>query len=100
MAETKWTPGPWRACVWDPMERPHVHKDIEGQTHCGPKHDLPFNAADAHLIASAPKMYDALEKALRYIKHHKNAPLGDRIVMRREALDSIQSAMGDARGEQ
>lgn len=48
--ERETTPGPWRACAWDPMERPHVHADTPGQTRCSPP-DLPLNAADANLIA-------------------------------------------------
>ena len=44
------TPGPWRACAWDPMERPHVHKDKAHETSCRPP-DLPLTEEDAELIA-------------------------------------------------
>jgi hypothetical protein len=54
------TPGPWRACVWDPMERPHVHADLPGERVCNFRRDLPLTAADAHLIAAAPDLYREL----------------------------------------
>jgi len=65
------TPGPWRACAWDPMERPHVHYDKPGERVCRPP-DVPLTSADAHLIVAArdalPALLDrieALEKGLR-----------------------------------
>jgi hypothetical protein len=45
------TETPWRACTWDVMERPHVHKDMPDEGRCSGKFDLPLNAADAELIA-------------------------------------------------
>tara|TARA_Y100000310_G_scaffold328962_2_gene397993 strand:- start:61 stop:489 length:429 start_codon:yes stop_codon:yes gene_type:complete len=48
----KATDPPWRACAWDPMERPHVHKDRPDQQCCRPP-DLPLTADDAHFIAHA-----------------------------------------------
>jgi hypothetical protein len=51
--ESKATKGPWRACAWDPMERPHVHKDAPSDTHCGPRGDLPLTGEDAEFIAHA-----------------------------------------------
>lgn len=60
------TQAPWRACAWDPMERPHVHKDEPKQTSCKPP-DVPLNAADATLIVllrnSLPRLVAAAELA-------------------------------------
>jgi chromosome segregation ATPase len=46
------TPGNWHACVWDPMDKPHVilasHKGV-----CRSSNDLPFTAGDATFIANA-----------------------------------------------
>lgn len=46
-------PPPWRSCAWDPMERPHVHKDLPEQKHCHPYSDLPMTPSDAEFIAHA-----------------------------------------------
>ena len=60
------TPGPWRACVWDPMERPHVHKDAFDQTRCECHSDLPITLADAAFIAAAREGWPAaLEEVKR-----------------------------------
>ncbi len=62
MTRPAFTPGPWRACVWDPMERPHVHADGLDPTsrECKPHHDLPLTKADAYLMAAAPALYEVL----------------------------------------
>lgn len=68
----KATPAPWRACTWDPMERPHVHKDDPAEHACSPRGDVPRTTVDAALIAAlrneAPGLLDrveALENVLR-----------------------------------
>lgn len=76
--ETKHTPGPWRACVWDPMERPHVHADVPGERVCTAKRDLPLTAADARLIAAAPDLLEALKQILPFLE--EDFPADERAV--------------------
>ncbi len=65
------TPPPWRACVWDPMERPHVTTEIPEGRDCTREYDLPKTATDAMLMAAARneipellrQLADALEEA-------------------------------------
>jgi hypothetical protein len=69
------TPGPWRACVWDPMERPHVHADLPGERVCNFRRDLPLTAADAHLIAAAPDLLAALRRLVAVTEqYHSEDP--------------------------
>lgn len=51
------TAGPWRACTWDPMERPHVQpvRGEQEKSGCVGHHDLPQTEADANFIAHAPQ---------------------------------------------
>lgn len=48
------TPGPWVACRFDPMERPHAYAESEIAKHnaLSPV-DLPYTDADARYIAAA-----------------------------------------------
>ena len=57
----KATKAPWRPCIWDAMERPHVHADHVEPYRCGPRGDLPITKADAELIA---EMRNALPQLL------------------------------------
>lgn len=72
----KHTPGPWRACTWDPMERAHVHADDPQESGCTARFDLPRNAADARLMAAAPELLEALEEMAaahqRVDPHHED----------------------------
>jgi hypothetical protein len=44
------------------MQRPHVYKDDPSKhSYCHASGDLPITAADAHLIAAAPEMLEALQ---------------------------------------
>ncbi len=56
------TEGPWEACTWDAMERPHV--STANQHNHG--HDLPFTPSDAEFIAHAredvPALLDEVER--------------------------------------
>lgn len=47
------TPGPWRACTWDPMERPHVTVVAPDEAICHGRLDLPRTPEDARFIAHA-----------------------------------------------
>ena len=59
MSDTKWTPGPWE------VERGNVGAahPLFVVTAC--KNLRPWCDADAHLIAAAPELYEALENLLQ-----------------------------------
>lgn len=86
MSELKATPGPW-----EPRHDELVAKD--GNTVaiflcCGGQE---VNAANAHLIAAAPELYEALEMMLKMVEFGgfgKDA-----------AMDTARSALAKARGE-
>jgi hypothetical protein len=59
------TPRPWRACVWDHMERPHVHGPIPAGEPCGSKYDVPKTATDCVLVERAVNAYEADLAAMR-----------------------------------
>ena len=67
------TSGPWRSCAWDIMEKPHVHKDFEGESVCRVTHDLPITKEDAVFIAYARTDMDRFERALRTAVEHLHA---------------------------
>lgn len=67
----KHTPGPWR---WEDARtcRHLMGKDGGlGYSIAKPKiTDLPIVEANAHLIAAAPDLLEALQDALQYLEHH------------------------------
>lgn len=100
MTERKWTPGPW-------VYRPHKYDDWglvrgsddypvasasicrateEEKDNCRRDHRDPAEA-NAHLIAAAPDLYEALE----YLLNNADLTRGDKIVAR--------EALAKARGE-
>lgn len=64
----KATPGPWLACVYDPMERPHVYVPSE-QHHRD--WDMPRTKEDAEAIVAAvnslPWLIARLQEAEAYV---------------------------------
>lgn len=94
MTERKWTPGPWKWVegkgTWRGSIEPDVC-DFGDDTQYYPTEGEPPNEANAHLIAAAPDLYDALE-ALLVTK----AP--DFIPSR--LWDDARAALAKARGEQ
>ena len=72
-----YTPGPWNArgtTVWADAETPPMGHEIIANTRTarGDAHDM----ANAHLIAAAPAMYEALKQAMEDIEaiHEKYFP--------------------------
>jgi hypothetical protein len=75
VSETKFTPGPWRASVEEPavtadfrhhdaLYAGYVNRDTASRTQIArtpASHDREVALANAHLIASAPDLYAALE---------------------------------------
>lgn len=89
MSERKWTPGPWvigkdaeggEGFGWFVGAGGYCRADIVGPT-CDTK-------ANAHLIAAAPELYEALD----HLYHKAMLTHGDREIVR--------EALAKARGEQ
>lgn len=90
MSEPKFTPGPWR--VVPPNEKYALHSVVGVSRHGGGFIGF-FAPADAHLIAAAPTMYEALLNASQALLRPRTE--GEAI-----ALAAINAALAKARGEQ
>lgn len=113
MSETKWTPGPWhvaddhhlRAVLdvrdgdgWDVATLYSGRGDADTQDSSGVWQDDPVRIANAHLIAGAPGLYEALDHCETLLMRYEiNRVDGDAIAD--EALTKIRAAMAKARGE-
>lgn len=68
MTDTKWTPGPWQVFGPDDAPNPNVGLwQVESELMNIANH---ITRADAHLIAAAPELYGALERAVEIIHEH------------------------------
>jgi hypothetical protein len=76
--ETQFTPGPWEVCkgnkgsIFGDLDNPKHDGDnpyIGTVAGIGSDDDHPENTANAHLIASAPDLFEALRLALPYIEN-------------------------------
>jgi hypothetical protein len=95
MKETKFTPGPWEwdGNVWDYEyynEAPWLEgKDgrvvLSGQIRCSTE-------ANAHLIAAAPELYDAVKELLYALQDDENWRTSG-------VYEDAESALAKARGE-
>ena len=96
-AETKWTPGPWHVL----KARGYAHGPVD-------KNNAPVvtwtgmarprqedGMANAHLIAAAPELYEALEEALETI----HALIDEGYMAYIHQRERIEYAMAKARGE-
>lgn len=94
----KFTPGPWR------VERHEKKIEIWSANHfvATPEHDLFFSAekhglkeANAHLIAAAPEMFEALESICQFYSDNiESCP-----VALQTFVDLAEQALSKARGE-
>lgn len=79
---SKHTPGPWEACIQDAdsgekwFDIWSAHGSVAHVSECArPDDNLRTFRADAKLIAVAPEMFDALDKALEVISFcYMNSP--------------------------
>lgn len=99
MSEAKFTEGPWTAvdngAYWDVLEKApgyrgqvcsvHDAENINGITR-------DEQIANAHLIAAAPELYEALDNALDILKNDKRSYVQD-------AATECRMALAKARGE-
>ena len=96
MSETKWTPGPWRvgfegSATSQLAER---NKDCDCPPFAfGQTVGVVCNRSDAHLIAAAPELYQALEELA------EEASWSAAAVDKNGALDKALAALAKARGE-
>lgn len=99
MAETKHTPGPWRA--WDRgISKPRgdllIRADdafwtVTRMEHSNPD-EAPQHIANAALIAAAPELYAALDALVQHTVITDSDEL-------RAGLDTARAALAKARGE-
>lgn len=103
MTETKFTPGPWRRCTFRGIEDVAT-KSVVAVMASREKKELDANA---HLIAAAPEMYEALEEVLEMfesvskgIDWGKTFLTADMIRKMNEAPINAAFALRKARGEE
>ena len=99
MTERKWTPGPWEAMDKGFHPYPYV---------CGPEDDYEYGKDrpvvaylvgmniphNAHLIAAAPDLYEALEWCIKSLEFSYTGTASDS-----EIPQDIRAALAKARGE-
>lgn len=96
--ETRWTSGPWSKSYW--IEQPgNRYKPMVAAggvtvaiTHPAPICQQDECEANAHLIAAAPELYEALESLVRCIDETRGSNAND-------ALHAAETALAKARGE-
>ena len=98
MSETKFTPGPWTATSYPDSLEASVLAPICGTEAIGEiawigENNFKTQAeANAHLIAAAPEMYEALEQCLERLEVIDPARLSNRIA-------NAKAVLAKARGE-
>lgn len=94
--EKKWTPGPWRAFYKNKYDEWHVSIPLENSNMRWAIFPDGINsrnpAADAHLVAAAPELYDALENLLACVVKSRGYNAN-------EAVINAVKALAKARGE-
>ena len=107
MSEPKFTPGPWSINEW-PQAISDIAIGAVGTPLIAkvPLRDVSINEqkANAHLIAAAPELYEALEKIRHWGEsQHKAQSKGGHatfdMMMLREQIDTAKAALEKARGE-
>lgn len=88
--KAKWTPGPWFACIPEEVGETVCYINKNWAVHCDETVEV-NGFHDAHLIAAAPELYEALADALK--------KYGDRD-MHCTDYDMYADALSKARGEQ
>jgi hypothetical protein len=107
MSETKFIPGPWEAC-WEDGKHGVIAEAAEKKLVCviGNRDDGKNDTrkANAHLIATAPTMYEKLEEAAEtflFLRQHLEGRMAEGALDRLDELGSdILELLTKARGEQ
>ena len=96
----KWTQGPWRVFVTPYVAQTQVRDDEnEIVVAAVPRRDGTADA-NAHLIAAAPELYEALDAVLRaYIEPWAKADSAFQAAAQQAATLAVHAALRKARGE-
>ena len=86
--ETKWTPGPW---AFKSIGGSYDYISALDETVCVCEFANPVMAGDAHLIAAAPELYEAL---CEFVFDFQKLKLTEE-----ERFDKARAALAKARGE-
>ena len=94
--QPKWTPGPWRVLNDEAIKVASSDGSLATVTHIHlrGRRDTSEVEANAHLIAAAPDMAEALEKALNFITNTESE-MGETL----PCGDAARAALAKARGE-
>jgi len=102
MSETKFTPGPWHWVdhgSFINIESKDCNSIASLFSYATPEIEEP----NAHLIAAAPKLYEALEKAAEvfraYQSHHEANRHTDKAERNKFYAEQMEAALAKARGE-
>ena len=90
MNDTKFTPGPWH--TWYEKMEISIY-DQNSDLICGPIKQCPEQEANAHLIAAAPELYEALNDLLNDCINFDGGKLTDIFMVK------ASRALTKARGE-
>ncbi|MDR6431027.1 hypothetical protein [Brucella pseudogrignonensis] len=103
MADTKFTPGPWSFEVIRHIWKLGMNAAIaEGYVPTDQAVNDTINGvsdANAHLIAAAPELYEAVEELTAAMKKYGMDVDGDAPAAHREMMHKAESALAKARGE-
>lgn len=105
MADTKFTPGPWRLSLTDDTTviGPDHQEIAEAMGDYEDDDMLPEVEANARLIAAAPDLYTALEEASALVDAlsggRGNLRLRGQYISLEEAIARARAALSKARGE-
>jgi hypothetical protein len=92
MSNTKWTQGPWQRSGWSVLCQSHtVVCNILPWDSSGCREE---DSANAHLIAAAPELYEALRVSVEVLEKTANDTL-----IGRNAAESGRTVLAKARGE-
>ena len=91
MSEHNWTPGPW-----------HIDEECEGMfnRYCLYVCDIPVSRQNAHLIAAAPDLFEALEAIVNAGEWYTSALEFPREEDGTQLEQQARAALAKAKGEQ
>ena len=104
--EKKHTPGPWELTPTVHTGRKNIFgtaKNLEYHVSTlvsGSRNDLAIFKANAHLIAAAPELLEALETAERIIRDYVEEPELPEMCSMAETRDICQEAIAKAKGKE
>lgn len=98
-SETKFTPGPWGISQWPSSGAIYGVSSNKGLVCCIDKASE-CQEANTHLIAAAPDLYAACERALSHMKAMREVFQIPMIDPMKSAIEGMESALKKARGDQ